>query len=78
MCRNQRYIGTTTEGTPRTMKRTDLALELAPMASAARPCGGFGHGYQWRMRSSMNFAAVKSINATATKRPARRLGMLTT
>ncbi|MEQ1700110.1 MAG: hypothetical protein ABMA25_08370 [Ilumatobacteraceae bacterium] len=60
------------------MKRTDLALELAPMASAARPCGGFGHGYQWRTRSMMNFAAVKSINATATKRPARHLGLLTT
>ena len=78
MCRNQRCISTTTEGTPRTMKRTDLALELAPMASAARPCGGFGHGYQWRNRSMVNFAAVKSINATATKRPARHLGLLTT
>jgi hypothetical protein len=57
------------------MKRTDLAQELAPMASAARPCGDFGHGYQWRTRFAMN---VTSINATATKRPARRLGKLTT
>ena len=57
------------------MNRTDLAQELAPMASAARACGAFGHGYQWRTRLAMN---VKSINATATKRPARRLGMLTT
>jgi hypothetical protein len=76
MCRNQRWITTTTEGTP--MKHTDLALELAVIASAARPCGGFGHGYQWRTRSAMNVMNVKSINATATKRPARRLGLLTT
>ncbi len=59
------------------MNRTDLALDLAP-ASAARPCSGFGHGYQWRMRSAVNSMNVKSINATATKRTARRLGMLTT
>lgn len=56
------------------MTRTDLAQELAPMASAARTCGDFGHGYQWRTRL-MN---AKSINTTATKPPARRLGMLTT
>ena len=57
------------------MTRTDLAQELAPVASAARTCGDFGHGYQWRTRFAMN---VKSINATASKPPARRLGMLTT
>lgn len=57
------------------MTRTDLAQELAPMASAARTCGDFGHGYQWRTRFVMN---AKSINTTATKPPARRLGMLTT
>ncbi len=60
------------------MKRTDLALELVPMTSAARPCGGFGHGYQWRSRSLMNLMNVKSINAAATKRTARHLGLLTT
>jgi hypothetical protein len=60
------------------MNRTDLALDLAPLASAARTCGDFGHGYQWRMRSAANPMNVKSINATATKRTARRLGMLTT
>jgi len=65
----------TTEGKRSTMTRTDLAQELAPMASAARTCGDFGHGYQWRTRFVMN---VKSINTTATKPPARRLGMLTT
>ncbi len=71
------------------MKHTDLATELATVASAARSCGGFGHGYQWRMRVAskpMNALFVnttqamnaKSINATATKRTARHLGMLTT
>jgi hypothetical protein len=60
------------------MNRTDLALELVPMTSAARPCGGFGHGYQWRSRSLMNLANVASINASATKRTARHLGLLTT
>ena len=78
MCRERQLITTTTEGTRRTMKRTDLALELAPVAGAARSCGVFGHGYQWRMRSAANPMNVTSINATATKRPARRLGMLTT
>ena len=60
------------------MNPTILATQLAAPASAARPCGDFGHGYQWRMRSEMNLTNVKSINATATKRTARRLGMLTT
>ena len=62
------------------MKHTDLATELASVASAARSCGDFGHGYQWRMRvagNPMNAMNV-SINATATKRTARHLGMLTT
>lgn len=57
------------------MIRTALATQLAAPASAARPCGDFGHGYQWRERMATN---VNSINATATKRPARRLGKLTT
>ncbi len=64
------------------MKHTDLATELATVASAARSCGDFGHGYQWRMRSAakpMNAGSFNaSINATATKRTARHLGMLTT
>ena len=64
------------------MKHTDLATELASVASAARSCGGFGHGYQWRMRvagNPMNSSFMNaSINATATKRTARHLGMLTT
>ena len=70
------------------MKHTDLATELATVASAARSCGDFGHGYQWRMRvaaNPMNAPFTKttqpfnaSINATATKRTARHLGMLTT
>jgi len=66
------------------MKHTDLATELAFVASAARSCGDFGHGYQWRMRvagNPMNAPFVnttQSINATATKRTARHLGMLTT
>ena len=57
------------------MIRTDLAMQPAPMAGAARTCGDFGHGYQWRLRSATN---VKSTNASATKRTARRLGKLTT
>ena len=72
------------------MMHTDLATELASVASAARSCGDFGHGYQWRMRvagNPMNAPFVnttpivnttQSINATATKRTARHLGMLTT
>lgn len=63
------------------MQHTDLATELASVASAARSCGGFGHGYQWRMRvagNPMNAFSIASINATATKRTARHLGMLTT
>ena len=64
------------------MKHTDLATELATVASAARSCGDFGHGYQWRMRVAANpmnaFSANASINATATKRTARHLGMLST
>ena len=60
------------------MKNTDLATELATVASAARSCGDFGHGYQWRMRSAANSMNAKSINATATKRTARHLGMLST
>ena len=57
------------------MIRTDLAMQPAPMAGAARACGDFGHGYQWRLRSATN---AKSTNASATKRTARRLGKLTT
>ncbi len=70
------------------MQHTDLATELASVASAARSCGDFGHGYQWRMRVAGNpmnapFMSTTqlmnaSINATATKRTARHLGMLTT
>jgi len=60
------------------MKHTDLATELATVASAARSCGDFGHGYQWRMRSAANPMNAKSIHATATKRTARHLGMLST
>jgi len=66
------------------MKHTNLATELAFVAGAARSCGVFGHGYQWRMRvagNPMNALFVnttQSINATATKRTARHLGMLTT
>ena len=70
------------------MKHTDLATELATVASAARSCGDFGHGYQWRMRFTANpmsalfvnttQAMNASINATATKRTARHLGMLST
>ena len=70
------------------MKHTTLATELATVASAARSCGDFGHGYQWRMRVAANpmnapftnttqsFNA--SINATATKHTARHLGKLPT
>ena len=79
MCRNQRLVATTKER--RTMQNTNLATELAAVASAARSCGDFGHGYQWRMRSAanpMNAKPFASINATATKRTARHLGMLTT
>ena len=57
------------------MIRTDFATQMAAPASAARPCGDFGHGYQWRNRMAMN---VNSLIATATKRPARRLGKLST
>jgi hypothetical protein len=63
------------------MKHTDLATELASVASAARSCGDFGHGYQWRMRvagNPMNALSNASINATATKRTARHLGMSST
>jgi hypothetical protein len=64
------------------MKHTDLATELASVASAARSCGDFGHGYQWRMRvagNPMNAGFTNaSINATATKRTARHLGMSST
>ena len=80
MRRNQRLISTTKER--RTMQNTNLATELAAVASAARSCGDFGHGYQWRMRSAANPMNTNSfgtsINATATKRTARHLGMLTT
>ena len=64
------------------MQHTDLATELATVASAARSCGDFGHGYQWRMRVAANPMNAQSfnasINATATKRTARHLGMLST
>ena len=59
------------------MIRTTLAKLQAPVAGAARPCGVFAFGHQWRNRTG-SMMAVKSINATATKRTARRLGMLTT
>jgi len=80
MRRERRLIVTTKER--RTMQPTNLATELATVASAARSCGDFGHGYQWRMRSAANPMNVKtfgaSINAIATKRTARHLGMLST
>ncbi len=56
------------------MKRTALALSMAPVAADARLCAGvFGHGYQWRSRSM----ASNPINET-TKRPARHLGIAST
>ena len=55
------------------MIHTALAQTLAPVAGDARPCDGFGHGYQWRNRVMGN---MKSINTT--KRPARHLGNATT
>lgn len=59
------------------MIRTTLAQHQAHVAGAARPCGVVAFGYQWRNRTG-SMMALKSINATATKRPARRLGLLTT
>lgn len=57
------------------MIRTAHALTLAPVAGGARPCIGFGHGYQWR--EACMWTNAKSVNAT-TKRPARHLGIATT
>ena len=67
------------------MIRTAPAQHLAPVAGAARPCAGFGIGYQWRTAEMHDNAAMhlvasngsKSVNLT-TKRPTRRLGMATT
>jgi len=57
------------------MIRTASAQHLAPVAGGARPCSGFGHGYQWR-------AAGMCINTESmhntTKRPARHLGIAPT
>ena len=57
------------------MIRTAFAQLLAPVAGAARPCGVFANSYVWRSDSMMH---LQSINATATKRTARHLEMLTT
>jgi hypothetical protein len=58
------------------MDRTMHAIEMAPMAVDARPCAGFGIGYQWR-NVTLNAGLAKSRTA-ATKRSARHLGMATT
>jgi hypothetical protein len=65
------------------MDRTIFAPQPAPVAAAARPCGGFGLGYQWRDVAKHGVVSnrLMSIDATAnatTKRTARRLGMATT
>ncbi len=59
------------------MNSTTLAQHQAHVAGAARPCGVFAFGHQWRNRTG-SMMATMSINATATKRTTRHLGMLTT
>jgi hypothetical protein len=59
-----------------TMDRTMYATHMAPVADAARPCAGFGIGFQWR-NVTLIAGLAKSRNA-ATKRSARHLGMATT
>jgi hypothetical protein len=60
------------------MDRTMYATHEAAMADAARPCAGFGIGFQWR-NVALNAGLAKSRNAaTATKRTARHLGKATT
>ena len=48
------------------MIRTDFATQMAAPAGAARPCGDFGHGYQWRNRMAMN---VNSLIASRYQAP---------
>ena len=59
------------------MISTTLAQHQAHVAGAARPCGVFAFGHQWRNRTG-SMMATMSITATAKKRTARRPGMLTT
>jgi hypothetical protein len=57
------------------MIRTASAQHLAPVADGARPCSGFGHGYQWRAAGMcINFESMHNT----TKRPARHLGIAPT
>jgi hypothetical protein len=76
-CWRTRAGMTTKDGSE--MIRTAPAQHLAPVAGAARPCAGFGIGYQWRTVEFHDMAshAMKSVNLT-TKRTTRRLGMATT
>jgi hypothetical protein len=58
------------------MDCTTYAYAVAPLAAtAARPCIALGHGTQWR--SEMAFATTSRFTnvITASKPPARRLGM---
>jgi hypothetical protein len=73
MCRNRATSTTKEHSDP--MKRTVLAQHQAPVAGAARSCGGSGLGNPWRAEdmSRLGFA-----NALTTKRPARHLGNATT
>lgn len=57
------------------MIRTASAQHLALVAGGARPCSGFGHGYQWRAAGMcINFGSMHNT----TKRPARHLGIAPT
>ncbi len=61
------------------MKCTTFAPAMAISAIGARPCTALLHGYRWRavahvVSADFGFMPENSV----TKRPARRLGKLTT
>ena len=66
---------------PEHMDRTMYATHMAPVAAAARPCAGFGIGFQWRnvtTDAALVIAGLAKSRNAATKRSARHLGMATT
>ena len=66
---------------PEQMDRTMYATHMAPVAVDARPCAGFGIGFQWRnvtTDAALVIAGLAKSRNAATKRSARHLGMATT
>lgn len=60
-----------------TITTTHAQQGAATATPAARPCAGFGHGTQWRVRMDAG-VALDAMYGNSIKRTARRLGKAAT